>query len=141
MYPYRSLYLNLELILSIFWLNQAYLGYVDIEGMSRGLREKHEAPDFVQKVLWPDATAFGAKLSEGARRILATENSSFSLSQFLVENKKFPQAMPFLVRDKESMEALFASGMQRNGDDQVMIVKSFQVSRKMISFLVFSRRS
>ena len=115
--------------------------------MSRGLREKREAPDFVSKMLWPDFTALSAKLSEGAKKILATENESLSISRFWVDDKEVPQAMPFLVRDKDSMEALFRDGAKLDGENQVMVVKSFQVTKSRFfcslisSGLVASRES
>ena len=89
----------------------------------------------------------GAKLSEGAKKILATENESLSISRFLVDDKEVPQAMPFLVRDKDSMEALFRNGAKLDGENQVMVVKSFQVTKSRFfcslisSGLVASRES
>ena len=99
--------------------------------MEGRVKPKEEAPDFVQKSLWPLSGAFGhKKLSPSAEKLLEEENEKFFFSKVLSDGGKrmYRDGQSFLVKDTESLKALFQSGRTRNEKEQILVIHGFQVS-------------
>ena len=107
---------------------KAYLGYIKTEDIedNRLLRQKLSAPKFVQNVLWPSGT------TDEPTSILSAEkeDGNFRLDELLEESDSPWEVPTIFNHTRESLKEMFLSGRNRTANEQISLLKTFQVCKK-----------
>ena len=109
-------------------LIKAYLGYIKTEEIKddRGLRDKNQAPTLVRNVLWPSSTTDEETSIPSAEK----EDKNFHLDELLAETNSVWEVPTIFNHTPKSLEEMFLSGRNRTPNEQISLVKTFQVSKR-----------
>ena len=110
---------------------KAYLGFIPIKQIplktNAKLRTKDEAPPYVKDILWPDIDKKEQSNPDGQ----ISEEEPYDFCELFNGNTSYDSKSEYVPTifdyDESNLQKLFEDGKTRSPDEQISLVKMFQV--------------